>query len=467
MASHVRVVPSVTKELSEFTSALKLKDLPRDVIEKTKLCILDALACGLYGSKLPWGELAIQFGQSFGKADEATVFGTNIKIPADLAALVNGTLIQSFEIDDLHKIAVIHPGAEVIPAVLATAEKRILEGEVINGEKVILSVLAGYEVGCRVGVASGALQLKRGFHPSATSGVFGAAAGVAKILDLDKDRTSHSLGIAGTQSAGLMSAQYGAMAKRMNAGRSAQSGVYAGILSQMGFTGITDVLEAEYGGFFTSFADNVRPEDALVNLGCEFEVINVGFKAYACCGSNHTSIDVILELLEQHSGLNAENVNQIIIYTTSTTKKHVGWEYVPSGMTGAQMNLAYAVAVTLTDGECFIDQYHEERIADPTLLNLINKIKIIPVERLDKLGREGRHAIELEVHLKNGSVLRGNRVHARGSSYFPLTDGEVKTKFEKLVKTIFPIDKVEKLKEVILHLEDCSDVRELTKLLQL
>lgn len=466
-ASQTIAKSPVTLRLSEFSSALKWDEIPKEVIEKTKLAILDSLACGLFGSTLPWGKLVIQFGESLGKLEEATVFGTDSKIPADLAALVNGTLIHSFEIDDLHKVAVIHPGAEVIPAVLAMAEKKIQQGEVIDGKKLLLSILVGYEIGCRVGVASGAIQLKRGFHASATSGVFGAAAGTAKILGLSDDLTAHTLGIAGTQSSGLMSAQYEAMAKRMNPGRAAQTGVYAAILAESGFTGITNVLEAEYGGFFSAFADNVNPEDALIELGTHYEILNVGFKPYSCCGSNHTSVDVILELLKYHPELTPANVKEINIFTTTTTKHHVGWDYVPSGMIGAQMNLSYAVAVALTYGDCFIDQYREDQLADPALLDLIDKINIIPTDRLDQLGREGRHAIELEIHLNNGSVLSGNRVHAKGSAKHPLTDEEIVAKYRKLVANVFPANKVDALQDFILHLEECQDIRGLTKLLQI
>ncbi len=455
----------ITMALSEFAATLKWEDLSQDVIDKVKLCLLDALACGLYGSTLPWGQLVIKFGNSLGKGEESTVFGTGDRLPADVAALVNGTLAHCFEMDDLHKVAVIHPGSVVIPAVIAMAERMSHEGEVIDGKAFLLSVLVGYEIGCRVGLASGAIQLKRGFHPSATSGVFGAAAGAAKVLNLSETLTAHALGIAGTQSSGLMSAQYQAMAKRMNQGKSAQTGVYAALLAHMGFTGITNVLEAEYGGFFSTFADNVTPEDALVDLGNQYEVMNVGFKPYSCCGSNHTSVDVIRALKKDHPELKPDAVDHITIYTTTTTKKHVGWDYVPSGMTGAQMNLAYAVAVSLTDGECFIDQYKEDRLDDPDLQDLISRIQIIPVERLDQLGREGRHAIAMEVHLKDGNVLKGDRIHAKGSAHDPLTYEEVVAKYEKLAESVLPRHKRNALKEMILNLENCSDIRELTALL--
>lgn len=454
----------VTRSLGEFVQGLRWDHVPEEVREHIKRCVLDTIGCGLFGSTLEWGQLAIRFGRLLGSGEEAVVWGTDSRVPAHQAALVNGTLVHSFEMDDLHKVAVIHPGAKTVPSALAVAERLAYrENQVISGRQFLTAVIAGYEVGCRVGVASGANQLKRGFHPSATSGTFGAAASVAKLLGLDTEKMVHALGIAGTQASGLMSAQYEAMAKRMNPGRAAQTGVCAGMLAEIGYTGITNVLEAPYGGFFTTFADGVRPEEALQGLGDVYELLGVGFKPYSCCGSNHTSIDVMLELKKNHPDLIPSNVDRIKIDTTTTTKSHVGWDYVPSGVIGAQMNLAYAVAVTLLDGECFTDQYASHRLASPEVLDLIEKIEVTADPSLDRLGREGRHAIRMEVYLSNGEVLTGNKTHARGSMVEPLTPKEVEDKFDKLTERVLDAAEVSKLKDTILNLEKVKDIRELTK----
>ncbi len=451
----------VTRKLSSFVSALAWESLDASLIKHIQYCLLDSLGCGLYGSQLPWGKLAIEFGKSLGKGEESLIWGTPWKVPAHQAALVNGTLIHSFEIDDLHKVAVIHPGAEVIPAVLATAEQ--CGG--VDGKKLLTAIIAGYEVGCRVGVASGASQLKKGFHPSATSGTFGAAAGVAKILNFTEEQTAHALGIAGTQTSGLMSSQYQAMAKRMNPGRSAQTGVYAGALTAIGYTGITDVLEASYGGFFSTFAQDVVPGDAVQGLGEEYETLHVGFKPYSCCGSNHTSVDAILALKQSHPQLGPETVERITVYCSTSTKLHVGWDYVPSGMTGAQMNLTYAVAVALTDGDCFVDQYREERLDDPNLLSVISKMEVVPDAQLDGLGRVGRHAIRMEVKLKDGTLLREERTHAKGSAFDPLPYEDVAAKFRKLVGERYGEAKAERILDAVMSLDQCEDVRRLADLL--
>jgi aconitate decarboxylase len=451
----------ITRILSDYVSELSWNELGSEVIQHLKYCLLDSIGCGLFCSRLPWGSLTIEFGRSLGQGEEAGIWGTPWKVPAHQAALVNGTLIHSFEIDDLHKVAVIHPGAEVIPAVLAVAEKL---GNV-SGQDLLLAILAGYEVGCRVGVASGAIQLKRGFHPSATSGTIGAAAGVAKLLGLNGELTAHAMGIAGTQTAGLMSAQYQAMAKRMNPGKSAQSGVYAATLAGMGFTGITNVLEAGYGGFFTTFADAVEPADAIQGLGQQFETMNVGFKPYSCCGSNHTSVDAVLALKRKFPQFTTDNIEAITVHSTTSTKLHVGWDYVPSGMTGAQMNLTYAIAVALLDGDCFVDQYREERLADPEILSIIAKSKVIPDPELDRLGREGRHAIRMEIKLKDGTMLTEERKHAKGSAHQPITYDEVTDKFRKLVGARFGKGKAKILLSEVMNLEHVDNISHFTQLL--
>ena len=178
------------------------------------------------------------------------VWGTAARLSAPHAALVNGTLVQSFELDDVHRQGVLHVGAVTLPALFAVAELR----PGMSGRDFLTAAVAGYEIGPRVGMCMGQEHIGQGWHSGATVGVFSAAAGAAAGLRLSADKTVHALGIAGTQAAGLMAAQYGAMVKRMHAGRSSQSGLYGALLAEQGFTGIVDVFESPYGGFCTTFS---------------------------------------------------------------------------------------------------------------------------------------------------------------------------------------------------------------------
>ena len=291
---------SPTRALAEFVAGFSYKNLPSEVVSHIKFCLLDSLGCALFGSTLPWGKIITSFTKELGKGKGALIWGDGSEVPSTSAPLANGTLIHSFEMDDLHRVGVIHPGSEAIPA----ADALVRHVGNVDGKRFLTAVAVGYEVGCRVGMTGGAAQLRRGFHPSATSGTFAAGAAAAKMLRLNPVKTIHALGIAGTQAAGLMAAQHASMVKRMHPGRSAQAGVYGALLAQKGFTGIEDVLEAPYGGFCSTFIDKPNLFHLTDRLGERFETLNVGFKPYPCCGSNHTSIDA----------LTAEAIAQLIAF---------------------------------------------------------------------------------------------------------------------------------------------------------
>ena len=166
------------------------------------------------------------------------------------AALANGTMVHAFELDDLHKRSIVHPGSVVITPALAVAE--YLQG--VSGERFLTAIIAGYEVAARVGMSVGAAHLVQGWHPTGTHGTLGAAAAASSLLGLTDKQMQHALGIAGSQSAGLMASQFASMVKRFHAGRAAQSGVYGAFLARRGFIGITELFESSMEGTHHIFA---------------------------------------------------------------------------------------------------------------------------------------------------------------------------------------------------------------------
>ena len=451
-----------TRTLAEYIAALSYKNLPREVVSHVKFCFIDALGCALFGSTLSWGKIITSFTKELGAGKGALIWGDGAEVPSTSAPLANGTLIHSFELDDLHRVGVIHPGSEAIPA--ADALVRHTGG--IDGKRLLIAVVAGYEVGCRVGMTGGAAQLRRGFHPSATSGTFAAGAAAAKMLRLNPAKTVHALGIAGTQAAGLMAAQHSSMVKRMHPGRSAQAGVYGALLAAKGFTGIEDVLEAPYGGFCSTFIDKPNLSHLTDRLGNRFETLNVGFKPYPCCGSNHTSIDALKKILRAHPEVSAQNVEKIRIRTTRATKLHVGWPYQPKSMTTAQMNLSFCVAVLLHDRDFFVDQVTEKSIRRGDIVATTKKIEVIEDSQFDLLGDEGRHGVDLEVQLRDGNSYREKVLHAKGSDNDPMTRGEVLQKFRLLASRVLSPSRVERLEDTLLNLERLDDARKIARLLK-
>jgi aconitate decarboxylase len=452
---------SPTQTLATYISELSYKHIPQAVISHVKFCLIDSLGCALFGSTLQWGKIITSFAKEMGKGKGALIWGDGTEVPSTSAPLANGTLIHSFEMDDLHRVGIIHPGAEAIPAADALVR---LAGNV-DGKRFLTAVVAGYEVGCRVAMTGGAAQLRRGFHPSATSGTFAAGAAAAKMLQLNSSKTLHALGIAGTQAAGLMAAQHASMVKRMHPGRSAQAGVYGALLAAKGFTGIEDILEAPYGGFCSTFCDNPNLSHLTQDLGKRFETLNVGCKPYPCCGSNHTSIDALKKILSNHPEVSAENVDKIRIRTTRATKLHVGWPYKPNSMTTAQMNLPFCVAVLLHDRDFFVDQITEKSIRSDAVLNTANKIEVVEDPEFESLGDEGRHGVNLEVHLQNGTRYSEQILHAKGSDQHPMSKDEILQKFRLLASRVISRPGLEKLEDTLLHLEKLDDARKIAKLL--
>jgi 2-methylcitrate dehydratase PrpD len=285
------------------------------------------------------------------------------------------------------------------------------------------------------------------------------------MLGLNPLKTLHALGIAGTQAAGLMAAQHASMVKRMHPGRAAQAGVYGALLAAKGFTGIEDILEAPYGGFCSTFCDKPNLSHLARDLGERFETLNVGFKPYPCCGSNHTSIDALKKILRDHPEVSSGKVEKIRIRTTRATKLHVGWPYEPNSLTTAQMNLPFCVAVLLHDRDFFVDQITEESIRRPDILKTTKKIEVLEEPELEALGDEGRHGVTLELQLQDGQSFSERVFHAKGSDKNPMTREEVLQKFRLLASRVLAKSRLEELEDTLLHLEKLKDARKIGRLL--
>lgn len=228
---------------------------------------------------------------------------------------------------------------------------------------------------------------------------------------------------------------------------------------------IEDILEAPYGGFCSTFVDKPDLSHLTQDLGERFETLNVGFKPYPCCGSNHTSIDALKKILREHPAVSAENVEKIQIRTTRATKLHVGWPYEPKSMTTAQMNLLFCVAVLLHDRDFFVDQVTEKSIRRVDVLETTKKIEVIEDSHFEVLGDEGRLGVELEVQLRDGKIYGEKVLHAKGSEKHPMTREEVLQKFRLLASRVLSRSRVEKLENALLNVEKLDDARKIGKLL--
>jgi len=452
-----------TKGVAEFVSGLTYNAIPDQVRTRIKLLILDALGCGIYAADLPWSRILMDTLAAGDSSNGAGIWGTELRLSPPHAALVNGTLIQGFELDDVHRQGVLHVGAVTLPALIAVAEQK----PGMSGREFLTAAVAGYEIGPRVGICMGQEHITQGWHSGATLGVFSAAAGAARGLGLDVEKTVHALGIAGTQSAGLMAAQYGAMVKRMHAGRSSQSGLYGALLAQNGFTGIVNVLESEYGGFCTTFSGSQDGFDlaALTDgLGERFETMRISLKFYSCVGSNHTTLDGIRNMQARHP-FGADDVEKFVVHGSRVTMDHVGWKYRPEGLTSAQLNLPFCIATLMLEGDVFVDQFPEESFADPARIAYADRVEVRHDPDITARGSNYRHMVRVEVHLKDGTVLDEVVEAPRGSEHSFASEDDIVEKFEKLAIHVLPRDRIERLRDAILGLDGLEDAGEIARLL--
>lgn len=461
--AHTERDNSYTKGIAQFVSGLQFKDIPPDVIQRIKLLILDSLGSSLYGQKLEWTRILQETLAAVDTSETSAIWGTKKKLSLPHAVLVNGTQIHSFELDDVHRQGVMHVGAVVLPGVMGIAESQ----RSMTGIEFLTSAVAGYEIGPRVGICMGQEHIAQGWHSGATLGVFSSAAGAARALKLDVQKTVHALGIAGTQASGLMAAQYGSMVKRMHTGRAAQSGLYGALLANHGFTGIENVLESEYGGYCTTFSrsnDRFDLEQLTAGFGTVWQTMGIALKFYSCVGSNHTTLDGI-RLLQEQQPFGPDDIKEILVSGSQITMDHVGWDYVPQGLTSAQLNLPYCVATYLLEGDCFVDQFSEALVTDPARMALAKKVRVQHDDAITKQGSKYRHKVHVQVELHNGSILKTTVESGRGSEHNFASEADIVAKFLFLATKALPKSQAEELCHAVLNLEKLEDAKQLTTLM--
>ena len=451
-----------TRGLAAFVAGLRYEQIPDEVRHRIKLLILDSLGCALYGVRMEWTKILIDTLTDVDATRTCSVWGTAAKLSAPHAALVNGTSVQGFELDDVHRYGVLHVGAVTLPPIFALIDS----AHALDGRSFLTAAVAGYEVGPRVGLCMGQEHIGQGWHSGATVGVFSAAAGAARALGLDDRQTVHALGIGGTQAAGLMAAQYGAMVKRMHAGRAAQSGLYSALLAANGFTGIEAIFESEYGGFCTTFSrskDRFNLEELTGGLGERWETLRISLKFYSCVASNHTTLDAVRRC--KRNTIQGLRRRTIVVQASHVTVEHAGWPYEPNGLVAAQLNLPFSVATLLLEGDAFVEQFTEEACTAPARIALAKRVEVVEDPAITALGRERRHRVHVEVELRDGRRLEEVGEVARGSDRNFAREADVVAKFEKLAAGTFPRDRIERIRDTVLHVEELEDVGTLSNLL--
>lgn len=442
-----------TKKLADFVADVQYDKLSPTTVQLTKQCILDWLGVCIRGSR----EKPIKIIQELllaggGNAQATVLAGGTTKTTALNAAFCNASASHSLDFDDLHNPSIIHLATVVVPPVFAIAE-----AEHKSGKEMIAAVVAGYEVGGRVGEAV-IPESYFFWHTTGTAGTFGAAASAARILGLNAEDTLQCLGSAGTQAAGLWEfLKEGAMSKTLHAGKSSYAGVISAYLAKAGFTGATKILEGEKG-FCRAMVTEPHLEKLTDGLNDGiYKIDNNSFKPYACCKHSHAALYAMQVLRAEH-GLKPEDVEEIELLVNNITDFLIN-NPEPENPYGCKFSIQYCVAGMLKYGEMAVDQFLPEVIGDAEVRGVMAKTKVIRDDAIEAViaADPARLASKLIIRCKDGRVLEMQVDFPKGDPPNPMTWEESVAKFTSLAVPVYGENKAAKLCKLIGTLETSTD----------
>src|SRR5271154_5609237 len=423
-----------TGRLATWVADTTLADVPASVRDRAKHLVLDGIACALVGAQLPVSRIGVEGVTALDDTGDSALIGWGGRTTsATSAAMVNSSFIQGFELDDSPPLAPLHSNSIILPAMLAAAPR---VGRV-SGERFLLGAILGYETGPRVGQALGGLDmLSRGWHSGVVFGPMPAAAAAGTLYGLDAAGFEDAFGIGATQSCGLMAAMYESMVKRMQHGFASRNGLTGAALAAAGYVGIKRVFERPYGGWLAAFGEGHRtyPEEIYAGLGHLWETERIAVKPYSAMGLLHAAIDAALELRQK---IDVSEIRHIEIDMGEAAYSHGGWKAErPLEVIGAQMNVAYAVAVALLDGDVLVEQFSQDRINRDDVWNLIDRTIARHERAFDNLPIDEQLTTRVRVTLNDGRTHTAKVVHPRGTGDHNLTNSEIRDKYAKLTHQV-------------------------------
>lgn len=386
----------ISRRLAEFAADLRYEDIPDDVIERTKLLILDVSGVMVRArndvESTPSMVRAIEaLGLNNG---ECAVPGDTQSYAPSAAALLNGTLAHSLDFDDTHAEASLHSSAPIVPAAMAAAE---MTGA--SGKALIAACVAGYEIQIRLSLALGPSDhYDRGYHPTATCGIFGAVAAAGRLLDMDADAIDSGFGIALSQSAGSM--QFladGAWTKRSHVGQAAQNGLMCAVMAKEGFKGPRQAFEGKWG-FLHAYAPNADGDKATAALMENWETLRLAVKPFPSCRYTHAAMDALQQIMRD-KGVTEDEVLSVEIGLPKTGMKIVSEpeaeKQTPTSVVDGQFSMPFCAAVVLREGALLWDHY-ATHLTDEKTLSLAKKVSCVndpDVEALFPENMAGRATV--------------------------------------------------------------------------
>lgn len=447
---------STTDRFAGFVEEFEVSQVPPSVLQRTKEVIYDGLGALLAATspRFDIGNVLDRFVRETGGTPEAQIFGTPRRTNCTTAALVNGTFGYYCDIESHHPGAIMHAIAIVGPAAFAVGEKMRR-----SGREVLTAIIAGIDVACRVSYAlSGPALYARGFHPSCVAGTFGAMAAAARLLGLKDRALRHAFGLAGTEASGLLAwvSDPTEHSRPFNMGLASRHGVFAAHLASCGFGGPPAIFEGKYP-LGHAFTGEWHERELFAGLGERFKVMELYFKLYACCAFLHPALDGLLDIQR------ADHVHPREIASMTLRFPKSGYKIIdanPLRSHCAQYVLALAAHKGRVD---FHDIIHDRR-DDAAIRSLSERIQVVGDDELDRSYPDLYRSI-IEVTTNGGGRHSRDITHPKGSPENPVTQAELKKKFDTLTQDVLTPDRREEIAGAVSRLEDLDEIGRLTQLL--
>ncbi len=442
-----------TRQIAEFTTGFGWNSLPVEAMERAREALMDYVGVALAGVNDESSVIVRELVEELGGAPQASVWGTRIKTSVTHAALANGTAAHALDLDDTNVVMMAHPSIQVLPALLALGE---YTGAC--GKDILLSYVIGFEVGGSLGRALNPDLVRRGWFPVGLMGALMQTAACARLVNLNTQQIQNAIGIASNLAGGLR-CNNGTMAKPLAAGGAAAKALLAVLSAAKGLSANTGALESRFGVVENFGGGDVAGlREAVKTLGISLEIMNSGlaYKLYPCCAGAHAAIDCALQIARAHRP-NPEDIQEIAVSISSGVKFLL---IHPRPKTGseAKFSLEYCVARALLDGRIGPTQFDPQKIGEPELESMIEKVK---PEYHDELTR----SVRVAVLMKNGDAYAADVEHPRGTPENPLSRGELEQKFVGCAKAVLSETQVEAAADLLEHFEEVSDVGDLSRVL--
>ena len=444
-----------TQRLAEFVVNADTKDIPGDVLQGSRHAVTDTMGCALAGTLEPVAGIAAQWLNEISARPQATVWGGGSTSPTE-AAFANGVLSHALDFDDSLLSLRGHPSATIVPAALAVGE-----AAKSPGKSVLAAYALGLEVAGKIARVLGQGHYMRGFHATATVGVFSAAAAAARLWELNVNQLQIAWGLAASMSSGLLR-NFGTMSKPFHAGHAARNGVLAAWMARHGFTADTGIFDGKHG-FFAIYGgdDGERPDDLIAKLGKPWEVQEPGIyvKRWPCCYCNHRPIGGMLKLIKEH-GIRAADVEAVEIGFLPGSDAALISSNPQTGLEG-KFSIEYVAAATLLDGKLTLETFADPMVQRAQIRKLMSKVRRYRIED-SKIYSGITGYTDVAIATTRGRF--STRVeHTPGSPAWPMTEADRVEKFMDGAGRVLGTQGAKRLLDLLRDCETLPDISVLIK----